>query len=60
MRAKLKRKGQVKQWKVEYYVDPWLTLTGRLLDGSAHSVSRRLPIFKNAVAGKRAAAARAS
>jgi hypothetical protein len=33
--TKLKRKGQVKQWKVEYYVDPWLTLTGRLLDGSA-------------------------
>ena len=32
--SKLKRKGSVQQWKVAYYVDPWLTLTARLLDGS--------------------------
>jgi hypothetical protein len=32
---KLQGEGEVGQWKVEYYEDPWLELKTRLLDGTA-------------------------
>ena len=28
------KKVEATGWKVKYYVDPWLSLTGRFLDGS--------------------------
>ncbi|MFH1747789.1 MAG: hypothetical protein ABIG44_12205 [Planctomycetota bacterium] len=33
--SKFTGKGQVRDWKVKYYTDPWLSLRGRLLDGTA-------------------------
>jgi len=33
-KAKFDKKGQAGRWKVKYYVDPWLQLRGRLLDGT--------------------------
>ncbi len=32
-------KGQVGYWKAKFFEDPWLQLTGRLLDGTAYSLT---------------------
>lgn len=36
---KLKRTGQIHQWKTKFYVDPWLRMSGKLLDGTAFRLS---------------------
>ena len=36
---KFDRKGKVGPWDVKFYTDPWLTLQGRLLDGSAYRLT---------------------
>ncbi len=33
-KEKFERKGEAGTWKVKYYRDPWLTLSGRFLDGT--------------------------
>lgn len=36
---KLLRAGDVGPWKVKFYLDPWLRMTGRLVDGAAFRLS---------------------
>jgi hypothetical protein len=38
-RAKFDREGEAGPWSVKYYVDPWLQLRGRLLDGTRFLVT---------------------
>jgi hypothetical protein len=37
-KSKFQRKGQVGEWSVKYYVDPWLQLHAKLLDGAAFTL----------------------
>lgn len=38
-KSKLDRKGKAGKWNVKYFVDSWLTLSGRLLDGTKFHIS---------------------
>ena len=38
-RSKFDRKGTAGRWKASFFVDPWLVLRGRLLDGTKFSLS---------------------
>ncbi|MEK6234460.1 MAG: hypothetical protein N2C14_07090 [Planctomycetales bacterium] len=35
-KSKFDRKGKAGRWNVKYYLDPWLSLQGRLMDGTAY------------------------
>ncbi|MBM83491.1 MAG: hypothetical protein CMJ78_23275 [Planctomycetaceae bacterium] len=37
--SKYARRGKVNDWSVKYYVDPWLTINGRFVDGTKFTVS---------------------
>lgn len=39
-KSKLERQGQVGAWKVRFFRDPWLQLSGRLLDGTSFELSQ--------------------
>ena len=38
-KAKFDRKGKAGKWNVKYFVDTWLTLSGRLMDGTKFNIS---------------------
>jgi len=43
---KLKREGQANGWKVKYYLDSWLSLSGRFLDGSVFRLTATTKLQK--------------
>ncbi|MEP3478518.1 MAG: hypothetical protein ABJZ55_04665 [Fuerstiella sp.] len=38
-KSKFDRKGKAGKWNVKYFVDSWLTLSGRLMDGTKFNIS---------------------